>query len=416
MHSFGWAVTQPLHRARLEMLVLLVMPAALGAVMNLLRKQQAELFQHFFQQLFALQRATRPRRLKMCLPASSSQHFVRVLVFIGSVSAVVANPLTGRALGETPPPGVTDVRLGMLLPMFGTEAAGYAEETWSPRIGALLALRVINNKTDGVADHLLPTTHLRIAYTDSKCDAGRGITSALHVAQHAFGGQGAQAIIGTGCSGAAATAAHVALSARVPLISPSATSPSLSDGKAHPYFLRTIPSDAFGTIMMVDILQTLWNYSSVALIHSTDSYGIGGADAFIQMAAMSGLSIRTTQSFFKDSTDFSIQQTALMQAGSRVIVLMCPGSDASRFLRTALQAGVGGPGYLFFGGDTLATTFWESDPVLATDDSQRQLALRGLFAFIANTQGSVRRTAIEQTRPMRAAFILSCARNRFPHG
>eukprot|EP00966_Prymnesium_polylepis_P238365 5512863-Prymnesium_polylepis.1 len=37
----------------------------------------------------------------------------------------------------------------------------------------------------------------------------------------------------------------------------------------------TVPSDAFGAVAMVDVLMTLWNYSSVALAHSTDAYGAG---------------------------------------------------------------------------------------------------------------------------------------------
>ena len=304
----------------------------------------------------------------------------------------------------------TELRIGVLLPMFETEAAGFAEVSWSPRVGAIQALREINNKSDGVADHLLPTTHLRVAYADSKCDGAHGVTSALHVTQNAFAGQGVQAIIGTGCSGAGSTAAHVARGSSVPMISGSATSPALSDGKAYPYFLRTIPSDAFGATAMVDVLQTLWNYSLVALVHSTDSYGSGGANAFARAAVASGLAIRTTQSFPKDSSDFSAQHRALLQAGSRIVVLICQAYDASRFLRTAQQAGVGGAGYLYFGGDTVATSgFWESDEALASDGSLRQLVLRGLFSIIPNgqPQGSVRRAAVELTRPhCRAACCL----------
>ena len=59
----------------------------------------------------------------------------------------------------------------MLLPMFGTEAAGYSTfASWSMLVGVQQALREINNKTDGVADNLLPNTRLLIAYRDSKCD------------------------------------------------------------------------------------------------------------------------------------------------------------------------------------------------------------------------------------------------------
>eukprot|EP00966_Prymnesium_polylepis_P309117 7143337-Prymnesium_polylepis.1 len=159
--------------------------------------------------------------------------------------------------------------------MYGTEAAGFASMAWSPRVGVYQALREINNKTDGVADHLLPTIQLRFAYCDSKCDATSGLMEALHLTRDAFSGQGVKAIIGAGCSGASGSAAQVGEASNVPIVSPSSTSPALSDGLAYPFFSRSLASDAFSAIVMVDVLQTLLQYTSVALSHSTDAYGAG---------------------------------------------------------------------------------------------------------------------------------------------
>eukprot|EP00966_Prymnesium_polylepis_P095231 2205539-Prymnesium_polylepis.1 len=86
--------------------------------------------------------------------------------------------------------------------------------------------------------------------------------SALHLTRDSFNGEGVSAIIGAGYSGASTTAAQVARGSSVPIISATSTSPTLSDGKDYPYFLRTCPSDAFGAVAMVDVLQKLWNYSS----------------------------------------------------------------------------------------------------------------------------------------------------------
>ena len=83
---------------------------------------------------------------------------------------------------------------------------------------------------------------------------------------------------------------------------------------------RTVPSDAFGAVAMVDLLQTLWNYSSVALVHSTDAYGAGGGDAFAESAGSAGLAILTRQRFAKDATDFSRHQREL-QRGDKVLTL-----------------------------------------------------------------------------------------------
>eukprot|EP00966_Prymnesium_polylepis_P051251 1186161-Prymnesium_polylepis.1 len=120
---------------------------------------------------------------------------------------------------------------------------------------------------------------------------------------------------------------------------------------------------------MVDVLQSLWNYTTVSLTHSTDSYGSGYADAVSRRAVVTGLQIATTQSFLKDATEFVLQQRALLKAGCRIIVLICQRSDGARFIRTALQEGVGGEGWLWIGGDTFAASeLWSNDPVLATDE------------------------------------------------
>ncbi|KAL1522821.1 hypothetical protein AB1Y20_017790 [Prymnesium parvum] len=290
--------------------------------------------------------------------------------------------------GDFPPPSpparviVSEVRIGLLLPMFETEAAGYSNVVWSPRVGAYQALREINNKSDGIADDLLPETQLLFVYRDSKCDSVQSLAMVLEQTQDAFGGAGVSAIVGAGCSSASVMAAQVAQGSQVPIISPSSTSPSLSDSNAYPFFLRTIPSDSFSVVAMVDLLLHLWKYSSVAVVHSTDAYGTGAASAFSEVALSSGISVVTTQSFAKDSPSFWAQQRALLQSGSRVILLFSPTSDAGRFLRTALSVGVGGPGYLWLGTDSLADAgLWEGDPYLATNATLRDEVLTGIFCL-----------------------------------
>jgi hypothetical protein len=144
---------------------------------------------------------------------------------------------------QTAPPRVTEVRLGLLIGMFGTEPTGFSMLTWSMRLGAYQALREINNKTDGVVDGLLPSTQLRVAHRDDKCDSMTSLTAALHLTRDAFNGQGVSAVVGAGCSGASVTAAQVAAASDVPIVSPYSTSPSLSDGRRYPYFLRCATLD-----------------------------------------------------------------------------------------------------------------------------------------------------------------------------
>eukprot|EP00966_Prymnesium_polylepis_P009349 215717-Prymnesium_polylepis.1 len=71
---------------------------------------------------------------------------------------------------------------------------------------------------------------------------------------------------------------------------------------------------------MVDVLWMLLNYTSVALVHSMDSYGAGSGRAFAEAARAAGLVVQLTESFAKDASDFSAQQRMLQQSSARVVV------------------------------------------------------------------------------------------------
>eukprot|EP00966_Prymnesium_polylepis_P264545 6111573-Prymnesium_polylepis.1 len=240
------------------------------------------------------------------------------------------------------PAHVTEVRLGVLLPMFGTASADYSLLSWSPRVGVYQALREVNNKTDGVVDHLLPSTQLKFAYRDSKCDATSTLAGALHLTRDSFDGEAVSAVIGAGCSDASRMAAQVASTSSVPTVSPSATSPLLSDGRAVPYLLRLAPSDIKAAECIVDVLQHLLGYSSVALASSSDPFGVGGAQAFDDAAGVAGVTVSVSVSFQKDAADFTLQHQRLIRSAARVIVLVCQDNDGVHFIRAALQAGIGG--------------------------------------------------------------------------
>eukprot|EP00966_Prymnesium_polylepis_P066680 1548295-Prymnesium_polylepis.1 len=93
--------------------------------------------------------------------------------------------------------------------------------------------------------------------------------------------------------------------------------------------MRIAPSDAVGATFVTEALTHLWGYTSFALVHSTDIYGTGGANAVVDEADAAGLTIVTTQRFVKDAFDFSAQQRAVQRSNARVIVLYCHAGDGS---------------------------------------------------------------------------------------
>ena len=253
-----------------------------------------------------------------------------------------AQQLSGSPVQLVVTGGVTrieEVRVGVLLPIVGS--------SWSPRLGVYQALTELNNKSDGIADDLLPSVRLAFAFRDSKCNSNTALAEMLDLSRSAFGGRGVQVVVGAGCSSASEVAARVAGIENVPIISPSAASPILSNGAALPYFLRTPPSDAIKSVGMVDVLKNLLDYNAVALVFTTDSYGTGGARTITEAASASGISIRATVSFALGTVSFERAIETLVQSSARVIVMYCQTAEAYRFVLSATQAGLGGPGYLW---------------------------------------------------------------------
>jgi ABC-type branched-subunit amino acid transport system substrate-binding protein len=83
--------------------------------------------------------------------------------------------------------------------------------------------------------------------------------------------------VGEVCSAATVAAAGVASTAQIPLISPAATSPSLSDKDM---FFRTVPSDKFQGQAGADLAHKK-GFRNVAMVYEDAAYGWGLAFNFI---------------------------------------------------------------------------------------------------------------------------------------
>ena len=269
------------------------------------------------------------------------------------------------------------------------QTSGNFDQSGMLRLGAfLLALKEINNKTDGVADWLLPNTHLQFVLRDSRRDDLSALVGALELlgscSSSKISTQGIVAAVGAASSGPSESAAKAFAQARVPQISYSSTSPRLSDGSesGFPFFLRTPPSDAFQAEAMVDVLSNLFNYTHIATVRSTDSYGMHGISEFSQRWAALNRTILTSQSFSSGETDFSLVYRELQRVRARVIVLFCQANEAGRFLRGAHESGVGGSGWLVFGSDAVSSSgTWLGDDRLSSDTALRHKVLRGFFGM-----------------------------------
>jgi branched-chain amino acid transport system substrate-binding protein len=128
-------------------------------------------------------------------------------------------------------------------------------------------------------------------------------------------------IVGGMCSGeTGASLQNVAMPNGMVMISPSATSPALSDMEDNGLFFRTAPSDARQGQVMADILKER-NITEVALTYTNNDYGKGLADSFKTAFEANGGKVTIDAAHDDGKADYSAEVGALAAAGGQVLVV-----------------------------------------------------------------------------------------------
>ena len=134
--------------------------------------------------------------------------------------------------------------------------------------------------------------------------------------------EGVSAIMGADCSGVTgAIATNVAVPNGVTMVSPSATSPGLTDLDDNGYFFRTSPSDARGGQILANI-ATARGLSSVAITYTNNDYGKGLADVFEASFIANGGTVTAVASHEDGKGDYSAEVAVLGAAGGDALVVV----------------------------------------------------------------------------------------------
>ena len=129
------------------------------------------------------------------------------------------------------------------------------------------------------------------------------------------------AIVGGDCSGVTgAMLQNVARPNGIVMISPSATSPALSDAEDDGLFFRTAPSDARQGQVVSDILNSR-GFKSVAITYTNNDYGKGLADAIQASFEKDGGKVTINTAHEDGKADYSAEVGALASAGGEVLVV-----------------------------------------------------------------------------------------------
>ena len=186
-----------------------------------------------------------------------------------------------------------------------------------------------------------------IVYADSGCSGDMGSTAA-----QALVDAGVVGVVGAACSGASMAANAVLSAAGIPQVSYASTSPALSDATAYPDFFRVVPSDALqGQALSAVVQADSPADGTVGLVHMTNAYGSGLADAFTADFEAAGNTLCTTIGYEETMTDFSAAVQSMVDNGCTSAVLVSYAADGGMIIDEMNSQSWAGQVY---GGDGIA--------------------------------------------------------------
>lgn len=197
------------------------------------------------------------------------------------------------------------VKIGVMLPLTG-DAASYG--TGIQR-GIELA----------IADAKL--TNVDVIFEDSKCDGKEAVTAINKL----ISVDKVVAIVGEVCSSATLAAAPIANQHSVPLISPSSTSPAITE--AGDYVYRTVPSDALQGDFGANLVYG-YGYEKLAVLYSNEDYGIGFLGVLEEIFPSLGGEIVAAEAMERGSADARAQLTKIKEAEPDSIYIISNSPDS----------------------------------------------------------------------------------------
>jgi hypothetical protein len=169
---------------------------------------------------------------------------------------------------------------------------------------------------------------------------------------------------------------------RIPVVSGSATSATLSNTELYPYFSRLVPPDNYQGQAIAGIIK-YFGWNKTACISTTDEYGVNGIKSFIAAASQVNISVATYQQFLPGESDVSVQVRELANSKARVFVAFMLTADFQTVLNAAQNRTLIGDHYVWFCADGCINAAVSRDPVTNQVSYQYRQDVRGLIGMYA---------------------------------
>ncbi|KAJ8044809.1 Gamma-aminobutyric acid type B receptor subunit 1 [Holothuria leucospilota] len=203
-------------------------------------------------------------------------------------------------------------------------------------VAADLALKLVNNKSD-----ILPGYRLFMSLANTKCNDGVAIQTFF---EHLFQAPTKLAVIGPACSLSAKPIASTAHFWNLNIISPTASSPSLSNRKKYQNFFRVIPSETLLNQPRINLIR-LYKWTRVATIHHSEEMFALSIDDLLTRLKDNNITVISSESFDEDPTN---QVENLRKQDAKIIITSMFEKISRKVFCEAFKLGMYGEGYVWF--------------------------------------------------------------------
>lgn len=162
---------------------------------------------------------------------------------------------------------------------------------------------------------------------DEQCDPNIATNVATRLVT-----DGADVVMGHICSGATRAALGIYREAKIPVMSPSATNPPLTQSGEYPNFFRTIASDDMQAKLAVDYAVDTLGIKKVAVLHDRGDYGRGFAEFANQYLEAKGVEVVMFEGITPGAMDYSSVVQRLRRAGADSLIFGGYHPEASKLV------------------------------------------------------------------------------------
>ncbi|HSX35984.1 MAG TPA: branched-chain amino acid ABC transporter substrate-binding protein [Patescibacteria group bacterium] len=200
------------------------------------------------------------------------------------------------------------VKIGFMVPLSGD----YTNGGLSAQQGFDLAKKTLHNENITV----------EVIKKSTNCDAASGAK-----AMNELVAEGVVAVVGELCSGGTLAAAPIANAHHIPIISMSATNPTIST--AGDYVFRTVPSDALQADFVADYFYNKVKLHKIAILHTDETYATGLNDGVAAAFKKLGGDVVASVSLVKGTTDVTAALQQIQAANPDAIYMPTSSMDSA---------------------------------------------------------------------------------------